>query len=541
LDATVKPKGDQNNADGKADGTKTDGTKADGSKTDGSKGGHYTEEQWYNRHVASIERKTQEAHEKFIRQNANVDPREGQAEEEFAWKLERKREAALRRMLPKPDVDPYPPDFEDSRAPAKEVEIKLPPVPAPNVDPVPPDVQPEKPKPLPPPGPEVSSSATPRDGQKDRLSSLHPDKSSSPLVQPDTRLNGRIGGGGGRPVEAPESFLYCSFEFDEFRRVARSIGRIELITQDEYYLGAEQAAALKVAREELNNKLAELMRGAKGIEQLASSTFLNPPIASELIRRALQQQRRQITIFQKIWGPSINDKDGMDDTFKYGFSDDSIVVGLNSFGMRQDIINLLPDYEALGTTLALRVNAFDPKRVIFILPTNLDLLPTTSRMIIGAAKVKLNNSIIQSTESDLSSQIRRGIPFEKTVFVYLRRSGTDREGRMVSDIDAAEVSDVLDTTGSDRVLFVSVKSDGFNIRGKVDGLPRTVAGGTDRGLAYWIDPIRSVLGQLMNDNRSNPLPIKKLNGQNRPALSDLVRSKETRWAQFNVCFVSRID
>ena len=73
-----------------------------------------------------------------------MDPRPDQGDEQYLKQLDDAFSAAVRKNLPKPNVDPYPPDFVDSTRPAAEADsrFKLPP---PNVDPFPPDWRPDKP------------------------------------------------------------------------------------------------------------------------------------------------------------------------------------------------------------------------------------------------------------------------------------------------------------------------------------------------------------------------------------------------------------
>src|SRR5258708_18547888 len=80
-------------------------------------------------------------------------------------------------------------------------------------------------------------------------------------------------------------------------------------------------------------------------------------------------------------------------------SESNFFLGLNSFISNENVINLLPDYEALGTTLGLRLNAFNPDSVVFLTPNE---IPDTTRIMIAAAKSKINSALSPPANTTIS-------------------------------------------------------------------------------------------------------------------------------------------
>ncbi|WP_194478157.1 hypothetical protein [Bradyrhizobium sp. CCBAU 53338] len=524
------------------DGSSDNGSKKDNNgetKSSDNDDGFYTEDQWNARHLAKLEAEEQSAFEIWFHENPpNVDPRQGQDEEELARKYEQKLNAWFSANAPKPDVDPYPPGFTDSLAPSHEIDSRIK-LPAPNVDPLPPDVQPEKPaSPPSSPGREVISTTLPADGtSRQGVSSLSP---SSPQARKDTspQFDNRTGwGSGGQPRVVDEPALYCSFDFNQFDAFTSGLARIQLIIRGTIPAD-EQASAWNAARKDLEGKVADIIKAAGRIE-LASNDYLDPASGTVTLQNSANLRTKQITIFEQTWGLSMNAKDGSaDTTLKDIGGESNLVVGLNSFSTNRYVISVLPDYEALGGGLGEQLNAFKASKVIFLLPNKDEAIPATARIIIGAAKAKIKSSVSQVADSDLSKATGQTGPFERVALVYLRRSGTDRSGRKILDLDAAQVPDLLNATGGDRFLFVSLNPDGYIITGKESGTLRQMKGGADAGLSYWADPIRSILAQFVKDGRSSGvLPIKKLDNRSSATLSDLVRTKDDRRERSNICFV----
>lgn len=530
--------GSHSNDNGGSDnGSKNDDS--GGTKSSNNGDGFYTEDQWHARHLAKLEAEEQSAYGKWFHDNPpNVDPRQGQDEEELARQYEQKLNAWFSANAPKPDVDPYPPGFTDTLAPAQEIDSRIK-LPAPNVDPLPPDVQPEKPaSPPSSPGPEIISTTLPSDGaSRQGVSSVSPAPPGRNNTNP--RFGNPSGGGhSGSPGIMDEPALYCSFDFNQFDTFTSSVARIQLLIRAGLPTD-EQASASNASRQDLEAKVADIIKGVGRVE-LASNEYRDPASGTVALRTAANAQAKQITIFEQTWGPSINAKDGAAGSpLKDVGGEANLVVGLNSFSSSRYVINVLPDYEALGVALGERLNAFNPTKVIFLLPGKDEAIPATARIIIGAAKAKIKSSVSQVMDTDISKAIGLAGPFERVSLVYLRRSGTDHSGRKVLDLDAAQIPDLLKATGGDRFLFVSLNPDGFIITAKENGTFRIVKGGADAGITYWIDPVRSILAQFVKDGQSpaNLLPIKKLDNRSSATLSDLVRAKEDRRERSNICFV----
>ncbi len=550
--------GDQSSNSGKSDNSdssnknSSDSNKGSDTSTDnkahgqGSNdhGGFYTEDQWYAKHEARVEQQWQRAFEKLIRDiPPNVDPRQGQDEEKYLQKLDAAFSAAIRQHVPKPDVDPFPPDFTDSTRPATEAESKFK-IPAPNVDPLPPDVQPEKPSPAPKPEPDIASSNLPKASKLAPRPQMAADPPRAPSIQKDTNSKSGptfSGGGRGAASESDEPMVYCWFDFKKFDRQIDHLTRVGLITQE--IVGGDKPETRQniPAQESFDKIVADILPPSKHIE-LASSTFSNPPIGMNLLRRTVESRGMQFTVFQ-AWVNTINAKDGAtDSTLKELASESNFFLGLNSFISNENVINLLPDYEALGTTLGLRLNAFNPDSVVFLTPNE---IPDTTRIMIAAAKSKIKSAVSQPANSSISQEVNRLGASKKAALVYVRRSGTDRQGTNTSDVDASEAEALLNNSGGDRFLFASLRPDGFLLRGKVDGSIVIAKGGTDKGLAYWTDPVKSVLKQFFRDSQNvKVVVIKNLDPQRNSVLSELLGAKQKNprlQSQTNTCFFHSID
>jgi hypothetical protein len=219
------------------------------------------------------------------------------------------------------------------------------------------------------------------------------------------------------------------------------------------------------------------------------------------------------------------------------------LLGLNSFTLNEYVINILPDYEALGATLANAVKEFGAKHVTFLTPSETNT-PATAQIIIGAAKRKIDAAVRQSKSFDLEQEVSQDSPFDKAAFIYMRRRGVDKQGYNVNDLDTPIAEKLLLDSGGDRLLFVALGNDGFTVR-TIDparSLFRERKEGADKGLAYWNLPVQAIMLKFA-DRGGNPrtpsakASIKTLNTESHPAIIELLKAKQpvARRSPINVC------
>ena len=147
----------------------------------------------------------------------------------------------------------------------------------------------------------------------------------------------------------------------------------------------------------------------------------------------------------------------------------------------------------------------------------------TSRIMLTAVRKKVD--LKDAAGLGPKQVATSGSPSQKKAVIYPRISG---KGPDLEDAISPEVQEVLKGAGGNRIMFVSLASNGVIIK-RLDSAGSALVeerAGPVQGLGYWQPAIDAVVRRILNKESNPPfLLIKSFDDRNHPVMAQFLKER----------------